>query len=96
MPEFIPSGRTFTVIRDGDFDHGMPVFYSPLIASRISISVNNLQTMKTLFAKGDRVELIKDTPVYFKDAVLRVGKSGEQFTILAIQAGAHRVYLTTF
>jgi len=47
------------------------------------------------FVKGDKVELIKDTPVYFKDAVLRVGKSGEQFTVLAVQAGTHRVYLST-
>ena len=47
------------------------------------------------FVKGDKVELLKDASLYFKDTVFRVGKSGEQFTVLAVQPGTHRVYLST-
>lgn len=46
------------------------------------------------FAKGDKVELVKDTPIYFKDAVLRVAHAGERFTVILQQAATHKVYLS--
>jgi Trypsin-like peptidase domain len=49
----------------------------------------------TDFAKGDKVELVKETPVYFKDAVLRIGKSGEQFTVILYHPTSHKVYLSS-
>ena len=48
------------------------------------------------FSVGDRVALIDDTPLYFnKTTVLRTGKRGEQFTIIAARPGEHRVFLST-
>ena len=47
------------------------------------------------FAAGDRVSLIDDTPLYFnKTTILRTGKRGEQFTIIAARPGEHRVFLS--
>ena len=44
---------------------------------------------------GDRVALIKDTPLYFSTAtVVRTGKSGEQFTVIAARLAEHRVFLS--
>lgn len=46
------------------------------------------------FSTGDKVELVKDAPIYFKDAVLRIGKSGERFTVILYRQDAHKVYLS--
>lgn len=46
------------------------------------------------FSKGDKIELIGNPPIYFKDAVLRIGKDGEQFTVLLHNANTHRVFLS--
>ena len=43
---------------------------------------------------GDRVALVKDTPLYFSTTtVVRTGKSGEQFTVIAARPAEHRVFL---
>ncbi len=55
-------------------------FFSPLCAAD--------------FAKGDKVELVKDSPIYFKDAVLRVAHTGERFTVILQNAATHKVYLS--
>ena len=45
---------------------------------------------------GDRVALIKDTPLYFNTTtVVRTGKSGEQFAVIAARPAEHRVFLST-
>ena len=44
---------------------------------------------------GDRVALVKDTPLYFSTAtVVRTGQSGEQFTVIAARPAEHRVFLS--
>ena len=44
---------------------------------------------------GDRVALVKDTPLYFSTTtVVRTGKSGEQFTVIAARPAEHRVFLS--
>ena len=47
------------------------------------------------FAPGDRVALIKDTPLYFsKSTMVRIGKSGEQFIVIAERREEHKVFLS--
>ena len=46
------------------------------------------------FAKGDKVELTKDAPIYFKDAVLRIAHTGERFTVILQNAATRKVYLS--
>jgi len=45
------------------------------------------------FSKGDRVELVKDVPLYFKEFVSRVGKRGERYVVLAVRPEDHRVFV---
>ena len=47
------------------------------------------------FSKGDRVEMIKEAPLYFNDTTLvRMAPKGEQFTVIGIRPEDHRVYLS--
>ena len=46
------------------------------------------------FLKGSKVELIEDAPLSFKDAIWRMGKSGDQFNVILHQPGSHKVYLS--
>ena len=47
------------------------------------------------FAPGDRVALSKDTPLYFsKSTMVRIGKSGEQFIVIAERREEHKVFLS--
>ena len=47
------------------------------------------------FSKGAEVELVQDTPLYFKEStVMRMGRRGERFTVIASDAKSHRVYVS--
>ncbi len=46
------------------------------------------------FSKGDRVETIKEAPLYFKDTTLvRMARKGEQFTVVGIRSEDQRIFV---
>lgn len=47
------------------------------------------------FKQGDGVTLMRDEPLYFKNAVYRQGSKGEKFTVYSQNAATHKVFLLT-
>jgi len=47
------------------------------------------------FSKGDQIRLAEDTPLFFKDTLVRTGKRGERFTVIVSDAKWRRVYVSS-